>query len=532
MKKLCALCLTFFMVIFIIPNQSYGATDDVYLPDSTGVQLKWEYKETPPKRPYPKLLNAVNYESKWKMDNSLLFNLALDQNGILYTTDSDDTLHAVYPNGKQKWSIRLNMGFDHSVIYFKLGQDGTIYAYSSDILAQPRLTSICALSPDGEVKWKLPPSAIYSQFNNNFAGDSEGNFVYFSNEGLVSRNAKGEINWINKNITTTDPAKYLESLFQLFQSTLYIDSKGNIYVDTANGEIISLDSTGTERWRSQPQSYLDRFTRFYPFFSESGFLYMLTIDGLHALNANDGSTVEFSSPPDFSDIRSSGMPMDGKDGFYIQNQGQIQKIDYKGNLKWAYFPRATEKYSIGQMDSLVTDDKGNVYFHTGVGNIISLNGEGKEIFVFLRNAFWHIITDMVVGKNGNIYSSNMDIGLIAFGKKQIQVYLDNLALPLPVAPIMDGSTVLVPFRSLFESLGLGVGWDPVSKTITGTKEGLTIQMNIGSKNALVNGQVKQLPLAPKITSNSAYVPLRFVGEALDKNLSWDSKSSSVNIDSK
>ncbi|MBP3967167.1 copper amine oxidase N-terminal domain-containing protein [Paenibacillus lignilyticus] len=54
-------------------------------------------------------------------------------------------------------------------------------------------------------------------------------------------------------------------------------------------------------------------------------------------------------------------------------------------------------------------------------------------------------------------------------------------------------------------------------------------MTLGSKTAFINGHAKQLIVALKITNNSIYVPLRFIGEALGRNVSWDYMSSSVNI---
>lgn len=529
MKRIFSFLIVLTFAALYVPHTGFGAAvGNVYLPDSTGHQLNWEFTETPPKRPKPNLLNSAIYEAKWKIDNPLLFSLVQDRNGILYVSDSDDIIHSVYPNGKKRWSLRLDMGFELPVIHIIPGQDGTIYAYSSDVL-ETGLTTIYALSPEGNVKWKHSSRNIYSQFNSEFAGDPQGNFVYFTDEGLVSRNAKGEVNWTHNDISTSDPRRFLESLHR---AKLYVDSKGTIYTDNANKEIISLDSTGNERWRSKPQNYLNDFSVFHPFFSDADLLYMLTIDGLHALNASNGNPVIITSQSDLNDIRSSGLPTDGKGDYYIEYRGNVQKIGYDGTLKWSYVLRATEKYGLAYIDTLTTDDKGNVYFPTGVGNIIGLNSEGQEIFVFLRNAFWGKITEIVVGSNGNIYSSLSDIGLAAFGKKQIQVYLDNLHLSLTVAPINDKGSVLVPFRSFFESLGLTVDWDPVTQTITGEKEGLSIEMRIGSTTAYVNGEAKPLTIAPKIANNSTYVPLRFVGEALGKNVSWDSKSSSVNIDSK
>ncbi|WP_232242972.1 stalk domain-containing protein [Paenibacillus sp. GSMTC-2017] len=456
-----------------------------------------------------------------------MFGLVQDPNGVLYTITYDNIVYAVYPNGKVKWKLQLDI--DLGVINMKMGQDGTLYAYESgNNFSDPiALTSIFAISPEGVINWEIKSDNVYSRHDNHFAGDILGNFIYFSDKGLVSRNANGEINWVNEDVISRNAHELLNNFHT---SKVYSDPNGNIYVNSDDKEIISIDSKGNVRWRSQPQRFLDPYTVFEPYFSDSGILYMLTKDGLYALNTTDGRNVSISSNSDLTDIQSSGIPTDGKGGYYITIRGSIQKIDYKGTSLWSYKPRETEKQGIDTYHTLITDKIGNVYFTTGSGNIIGLNSEGHEIFVFLRNAFWHKITSVLIGNNGNIYSTNMDIGLVAFGKKQIQVYSDNQSLPMSVSPFKSEGTVMVPFRSLFESLDLAVDWDPNSKTIVGTKEGLSIKLTIGSKIAYVNGEAKQLTVAPVVKNNSSYVPLRFIGEALGKNVSWDNKSSSVNID--
>lgn len=350
--------------------------------------------------------------------------------------------------------------------------------------------------------------------------------MYFTNEGLISSNVKGEVNWINKFVTSSAHKDYSKNSHM---ASVYADHRGNLYVDSVLGEVISLDTTGVERWRTKPLSYVNKFSGFQPYFSDNGLMYFLTEQGLHALHTSDGSIVN-PTDLDLKNIQFSGVPTDGLGGYYINERGKFLKINRDGETIWEYKPRETEKNGIGYLKDILTDKEGNAYFTTGVGNIIALNSSGEEIFVFLRNAFWSKLVSLNLGKNGNIYSTNNDIGLVSFGKKQIQVYIDNLSLPLTVAPINNEGTVLVPFRSLFESFGLKVEWEPVSRTITGSKDGLSIKLTIGGKIALVNGQPQQLAEAPMIEDSSTFVPLRFVGEALGRKVSWDSDSSSINID--
>lgn len=292
-----------------------------------------------------------------------------------------------------------------------------------------------------------------------------------------------------------------------------------------------MDPEGNVRWRSDEQPYLDDFNLFRPYFSDDGWMYMLTEAGLHAVNTNSGHSMKSNRLIDLVDIRSSGIPTDGQGGYYIEISGNIHKINAQGKSLWTYVPRETEKYGVGSLDPMETDNDGNVYFPTGVGNIIGLNSAGQEMFVFLRNAFWHKMTDIVVGPSGNIYSANDDIGLVAFGSRSVQVYKDNLYMPMSVAPINDNGTVIVPFRSLFESFGLEIDWDPASRKVTGLAQDMQITLTIGSTTAYVNGEQRTLSQAPRIENGSTFIPLRFVGEALGKTVSWNGTSSFVNIDS-
>lgn len=113
----------------------------------------------------------------------------------------------------------------------------------------------------------------------------------------------------------------------------------------------------------------------------------------------------------------------------------------------------------------------------------------------------------------------------------IQINQQQLALKGQV-PFNDNGTIVVPFRPVFEKLGLSIDWNQTTGTITGTKEGLTITLQLGSKHARINGVVTPLAVAPKLINNSTYIPLRFVGEATGNEVSWNAKSKTVAITAK
>lgn len=106
-------------------------------------------------------------------------------------------------------------------------------------------------------------------------------------------------------------------------------------------------------------------------------------------------------------------------------------------------------------------------------------------------------------------------------EKPIPVYYNDETLQFHIDPIILQGTTLVEFRPIFEKLGLLISWNPDTKTISGFKEGLSVELQLGSLIAKVNGVEQQLQLAPIIVNERTLVPLRFVGEAAGSYVQWN-----------
>lgn len=92
----------------------------------------------------------------------------------------------------------------------------------------------------------------------------------------------------------------------------------------------------------------------------------------------------------------------------------------------------------------------------------------------------------------------------------------------PKAKIIGEST-FIPLRGVFEAMGAKVIWEGTRQQVTIVKGSKTIVLNIGNKQALVNGTGQALSNAPFISSEgSTYVPLRFASEALGAQVAWES----------
>lgn len=126
---------------------------------------------------------------------------------------------------------------------------------------------------------------------------------------------------------------------------------------------------------------------------------------------------------------------------------------------------------------------------------------------------------------------SMLIGNIAYAVEPIKVYIENSRLDMEVSPQIQNGRTLVPLRSIFEALGADINWDPVTRTVTGTKDETVVTLTIDSKTAYINGSAKELDAPAVIVSGRTMVPARFIAESLGAVVGWDSDSKTVLVNS-
>jgi len=107
------------------------------------------------------------------------------------------------------------------------------------------------------------------------------------------------------------------------------------------------------------------------------------------------------------------------------------------------------------------------------------------------------------------------------------VLVNGSPLVLAQAAFERGGRVFVPLRAVFQSLSAGVAYD--NGTINATAGDKTVQVKIGSNQAIVNGQQTYLDAAPFLIGSTTMVPLRFVSEALGATVNYDSASGAISI---
>jgi len=123
----------------------------------------------------------------------------------------------------------------------------------------------------------------------------------------------------------------------------------------------------------------------------------------------------------------------------------------------------------------------------------------------------------------------MNVGTVC-ANDDITVSLDDEILFFDVPPqIIDGRT-LVPMRKIFEALGATVTWDEASRTVTGKKDDITINMSIDSNILFKNSVPKVLDVAPLIIDGRTLVPARAIAESFDCSVDWIAENRTVKIE--
>lgn len=118
----------------------------------------------------------------------------------------------------------------------------------------------------------------------------------------------------------------------------------------------------------------------------------------------------------------------------------------------------------------------------------------------------------------------------------VTIVLDDVKLPVTVPPVNYKGTILLPFRSLVEALGIQAVWVPASKSVVAKGKdaagnSVEVKLTLGQKSATINGVKYVLNATPIKSGDSVLVPLAFFGQAFGANVVWDGPAKTVFVKS-
>lgn len=114
--------------------------------------------------------------------------------------------------------------------------------------------------------------------------------------------------------------------------------------------------------------------------------------------------------------------------------------------------------------------------------------------------------------------------------QQIGVTVDGTPVAFAGArPMVISGRVLVPLRGVLEQVGAFVDWVPATRTVIAQKGDTYVELPVGSKTAIINSRAVNLDVPAQVMTGSTMVPLRFLGEALGAEVTWDAPTRTVVI---
>ena len=129
-----------------------------------------------------------------------------------------------------------------------------------------------------------------------------------------------------------------------------------------------------------------------------------------------------------------------------------------------------------------------------------------------------------------VLASLLLISTTVFAKAP-SIEIDGKIIKTDAAPFIEKDRTFVPIRFIGEALNYKVDWNKDKKLVTIKNTDRQILMTIGDTNITVNNEKIKNDVAPLIRKDRTYVPLRFVAENMNLKVNWDGKEKKVIINS-
>jgi hypothetical protein len=113
----------------------------------------------------------------------------------------------------------------------------------------------------------------------------------------------------------------------------------------------------------------------------------------------------------------------------------------------------------------------------------------------------------------------------------VDVFVNHKQVRFDAAPFIAENRTLVPVRGVFEAMGAQVHWDAEQQMVSVQQGDLTINLKIGSKEVTVNKDTYELDVPAVIVQDRTFIPLRFIAEQLQYDVSWNGDTRTVYITS-
>lgn len=122
----------------------------------------------------------------------------------------------------------------------------------------------------------------------------------------------------------------------------------------------------------------------------------------------------------------------------------------------------------------------------------------------------------------------MSVSVYAGENIESRIFVNGEEIYDASAITSEGYT-MIPLRFIAEKLGCTVSWDSDTKTATIKDGGTVVKFTEGVKTMIVDDRIKDIPVAPVIEDDYAYVPLRALSDGLDIDVTWNEMTKTVSV---
>lgn len=97
-------------------------------------------------------------------------------------------------------------------------------------------------------------------------------------------------------------------------------------------------------------------------------------------------------------------------------------------------------------------------------------------------------------------------------------------------PVMSGNELMVPFRSVMESIQMPFDYDSTTKQVSVSNYETLAKHTIGTRNIEINGKNTRMDAASRITNGAIYVPASYIELLTNRTAYWNQKTKVLRIE--
>ncbi|PZE19369.1 stalk domain-containing protein [Paenibacillus xerothermodurans] len=112
---------------------------------------------------------------------------------------------------------------------------------------------------------------------------------------------------------------------------------------------------------------------------------------------------------------------------------------------------------------------------------------------------------------------------------QTAVSVNGKKMTLEQAPVIVEGNTLIPIRFVTDALGGEVRWDDNERKVTVIRGDKIVDLWVGQKDLIVNGQRITAEVPPQIMKDLTMVPLRIISENLGWKVTWEEKTRRITL---